>query len=121
MARSLKSDWVVVQRHRIGYVTILKRGDHVKIDWKHLATTPGYRSLKAAYIRDVLSGHTHNSKQRLYKKFTWVINRAKNHAYATGVSLDTVLDAWEKERGYSWTAFYSSWHQPRMVAAKRSL
>lgn len=25
----------------------------MKIDWKYLVTTPGYQSLKAAYIKDV--------------------------------------------------------------------
>jgi len=121
LARSLKSDWVVVQRHRIGYVTILKRGDHVKIDWKHLATTPGYRSLKAAYIHDTVSGRSFSSKQSLYKHFTWVINRAKNYSHATGRSIEDVLNVWENDRTYSWDNYYQSGYLPRVKKGKHGL
>lgn len=37
----------------------------MKIDWKHLASTPGYISLKKAYIYDVVEAN--QQRQRGYK------------------------------------------------------
>ena len=54
----------------------------LKIDWKHLATTPGYKSLKAAYIKDVEKSeryrHKHGcapmrDKAEFLEHFNWVI------------------------------------------------
>lgn len=82
----------------------------MKIDWKHLATTPGYQSLKAAYIKDVQDaeatrrrGHRPMRDKNIFLTlFNWVINRAKHHAYHRGVEIHVILDEWEKSRNGSW-------------------
>ena len=86
----------------------------MKIDWKYVATTEGYKSLKAAYAHDVQDAEKTRSKGRrpmrdkaeFLKKFKWVIARATHHADKLGVTLDVILDKWEKDRNsdgrYCW-------------------
>ena len=83
-----------------------------KINWKYLATTPGYKSLKTAYIHDLQKGWP--NKKELYKKFRWVIDRAKHHAYYKGISISTILNFWENNRDYWWLTFYQDSNQPKI-------
>ena len=55
----------------------------MKINWKHLAATPGYKSLKAAMIHDIqndindgrrLNRKPFRDKHEFRKLFHWVIN-----------------------------------------------
>lgn len=84
----------------------------VKIDWKYFATTAGYRSLKAAYIKDVQAIATEKypmrKKEEFLKKFNWIINRAKHHAYVKGISIWNILDFWEANRDYWWLSYYGN-------------
>lgn len=78
----------------------------MKIDWKFIATTPGYMSLKAAYIEDVQEaekrkqkfGHAGRDKETFLKLFHWVICRAKHYALHENVTIDVILNRWEAER-----------------------
>lgn len=94
----------------------------MKIDWKYLATTPGYKSLKAAYIHDIRDAakqkHPMREKTELLKKFNWVINRAKHHAYIKGVPISTILDFWEANRSYCWLNYYQDCAQPKLYTKK---
>ena len=81
------------------------------IDWKHLATTTGYKSLKEAYISDVQNKH--RSKKESLRKFQWVINRAKHYAHHTGKSMEAILNEWEAKRDYWWLNYYQSGRQPK--------
>jgi len=95
----------------------------MKIDWKHLATTEGYKSLKAAYVKDVQEAstqkHPMRDKKEFLKRFNWVINRAKHHAHVKGLSISTILDFWEKSRGYSWWfGYYQNGQHPRLHKEK---
>ncbi len=94
----------------------------MKIDWKHVSTTQGYKSLKEAYIRDIQQVQERKRKggygnySRYVKHFNWVICRAKHYASNRGVSLDVVLDEWEAERKMSggwWLNFYQDIKQPK--------
>ena len=82
-----------------------------KINWKQIAQTPGYRSLKAAYIHDVKQGY--RNKITLHKKFRWVIDRAKHYARHNNVSIETILDYWEEKRDYWWLNYYQETNQPK--------
>lgn len=83
----------------------------MKIDWKHLATTPGYISLKKAYTQDITKGY--RSKKESYRKFKWVISRAIHYANHTGKSLERVLNVWESKRDYWWLNYYQESNQPK--------
>jgi len=96
----------------------------MKIDWKHLATTPGYRSLKAAYIRDVQkatrSARPMRDKQEFQKKFHWIIGRAQHYAYQNGVSLEFILNNWEiKRQNNWWLGHYNDSLYPKLYTHNR--
>ena len=85
----------------------------MKIDWKQLAASEGYISLKKCYIDDEVSGRTFSNKKQLYAKFQWVLNRAKYYSYWLGVSMETVLNDWEEKRDYWWMNYYQDCRQPK--------
>lgn len=95
----------------------------MKIDWKHLATMPGYRSLKAAYIRDVQtatrSARPMRDKAEFLHKFIWVISRAKHYAQHFQVPIENVLDNWELNRDYWWLNYYQEARQPKFYTNDR--
>ena len=91
------------------------------IDWKHLAKTDGYKSLKAAYIKSVMDaeksrarGHRPmRDKAEFLELFNWVIARAKHYAHHTSKPIDTVLTEWESKRDYWWLNYYQDCRQPK--------
>ena len=84
----------------------------MEIDWKEVSQSPGYISLKACYIDDVIKKE--RSKESSYQKFQWVLGRAQNHAIHRGVSITTVLQEWESKRKYWWLNYYGDHAQPKM-------
>lgn len=87
-----------------------------KIDWKYFSQTTGYKSLKAAYIEDIKRSWRNKKEGR--KKFQWVIDRAKHHAYHKGVSIWTILNFWESKRDYWWLNYYQNMNQPKLIKNK---
>lgn len=89
----------------------------MKIDWKHLATTVGYKSLKATYIKAVQDAARQKrpmrDKAEFLRKFQWVISRAKHYASHTSKSIEVVLNEWEEKRTYCWLNFYQDCSQPK--------
>lgn len=88
------------------------------IDWKHIATTPGYKSLKAAYMHDVRRAgqdkRPMRKKDEFLKHFRWVIGRAIHYAYVKDMTVDQILDEWEAARPYSWLHYYQAGRQPKL-------
>ena len=83
-----------------------------KIDWKIIAQSSGYKSLKAAYINDVQKGW--RSKKESYAKFRWVIDRVKHYAHHKGVQITTILNSWETNRDHWWFSYYQDCYQPKL-------
>lgn len=85
--------------------------------WKHLATTTGYKSLKAAYVHDLQEAAKRErplrGKAEFLRKLQWVINRAKHYAYHTGKSIESILNEWEAKRSYWWLNYYQECNQPK--------
>lgn len=83
----------------------------MKINWKTVCQTPGYLSLKKAYMNDVqkaaIHKHTRRSKKELLAKFNWIICRAKHRAYIKNVTIDVILNIWENRRTMWWFSYYS--------------
>lgn len=87
-----------------------------KIDWKKVAASPGYKSLKAAYAKDVQKAE--RDRQRGYrplrdkaefrKEFTRIISRAQSYSYHSGKPLEDVLSEWEEDRKSWWFGHYGN-------------
>lgn len=88
----------------------------MQVDWKKVALSPGYMSLKAAYMCDIEKNW--RGKHESLKRFNWVINRAKHYAYHQGVTLDVVLDSWERRRDCWWVNYYGKSKQPKFPSSK---
>lgn len=94
----------------------------MKIDWKALSQSTGYRSLKAAYTRDCAKAGKSSSPMRKkaesLKLFNWVIARAKHYSVRTGTSLESVLIGMEQGRDYWWLNYYQDCKQPKLPSGK---
>lgn len=98
----------------------------MKIDWKVVAQSPGYKSLKAAYIRDTHEAGQYQargrrpmrSKQEFLKLFQWVIGRAQHYAVRQCRSVEEVLNEWEAGRTYWWLNYYGEGRQPKLPSGK---
>ena len=99
----------------------------MKINWKELAQSPGYLSLKAAYVRDVHKAGMElargrrpmRNKQEFLKLFRFVIDMAQHYAIRTDSTVADVLNDWESKRGgYWWLNHYGSSHQPKLPSGK---
>ncbi|MCP4990565.1 MAG: hypothetical protein GY928_32350 [Colwellia sp.] len=90
----------------------------MKIDWKSLAATDGYKSLKATYIRAVQDSARCKSplrkKAEYLRHFNWVISRAKHYAGKTNRSVEDVLNEWEEKRNYCWLNYYQESCRPKI-------
>lgn len=94
----------------------------MKVNWKQFSQSPGYRSLKAAYIRDVQNAAKRKcpmrDKQEFFNHFNWVIGRALHYAHVLGTTPDIVLNAWEMRRSYWWLNFYQENEFPKLGTGK---
>ena len=89
----------------------------MKINWKQLAKSSGYKSLKAAYIKSAMqagrSANPMRDKKELYANFQWVINRAKHYADHLNRSIESILNEWEEKRTYGILNYYQDCRQPK--------
>jgi hypothetical protein len=93
----------------------------MKIDWKNVCESPGYKSLKAVYVKavqdaakQIKKGRTPmRNKEEFLRHFNWIIGRAKHYADHANCTLDIVLNAWEEKRTYCWLNFYQDGRQPK--------
>jgi hypothetical protein len=108
----------------------------MKIDWKKVALSAGYISLKEAMIHDIQDASKYaqsgyrpmRNKQEFHNKFRWVISRALHYVYHTKnknptKALIKLLNEWESKRTYWWLNYYQDCNQPRLdrTSRKRSL
>lgn len=94
----------------------------MKIDWKQLSQSAGYKSLKAAYIRDVQEAakkkNPMRKKEEFLKLFRWVMARAQHYAVRQGCSVEVVLNTWEANRDYWWLNYYQEGKKPKLPSGK---
>ena len=91
----------------------------MKINWKVVSASPGYKSLKAAYINDVMKAskqkHPMRNKAEFLDLFNWVICRATHYAAITGEPLEDFLNKWETDRGRTgWLNGYGRHRQGKL-------
>lgn len=90
----------------------------MKIDWKMVAQSTGYRSLKQSYQQTQkhsarFKGNS-NELDRQTKLFHWIICRAKHYAYHLNTSIEDILNGWEANRNYNWRSYYSDHRFPKL-------
>ena len=94
----------------------------MKIDWKALSKSPGYISLKSAYIKDVMKAtkrpNPMRKKEELLKLFNWVIARAQHYAHHHQTRIDLVLLGWETDRTFWWLNYYQEGRQPKLPSGR---
>ena len=98
----------------------------MNIDWKVVSQSDGYKSLKAAYERDVQDAHKTaqrghrpmRNKQEFRKLFDWVIARATHYAYHKQTTVDVILNQWEARRDYWWLNYYQESNQPWLIKSE---
>lgn len=91
----------------------------MKIDWKALAKTEGYISLKEAYAVSLLREFRWRTnypaeKRQLHRKFMQAIGKVKSEASILGISMKVVINSWELQRAkekHGWDSFYGPHHR----------
>jgi hypothetical protein len=79
-----------------------------KPDWKFIATTPGYKSLKAAYIKGKRSS-CQWERRHAEEGFRLAISLAKRYSALSGKPIHEILNTWEKGHTYgSMSSYYSN-------------
>jgi hypothetical protein len=96
----------------------------MKIDWKTVCQSAGYKSLKAEYTRSMQrlqrytgtknTWYVEREKKELKDKFQWVIARATHYAHHINTTIDVILNDWEEKRSYSWQNYYQESNQPKL-------
>lgn len=90
----------------------------MKVDWKLFSKTPGYKSLKEAYMRDSREAGKEKrpmrNKEEFYKHFQWVIARCLHYASKQNRQPWDVLNDWESKRTYWWLNYYQDGNQPKI-------
>lgn len=82
----------------------------MKIDWKTVAQSDGYKALKAQYIRDVKDAardiergrRPMRDKEEFRRLFIKLIGRATNNSLRTGIPIEDILAHWAKKCGNTW-------------------
>ncbi|MBP94186.1 MAG: hypothetical protein CMC55_08730 [Flavobacteriaceae bacterium] len=93
----------------------------MKINWKIVAQSEGYKSLKNTMIqaiqdnsRLIQRGHRPmRSKDYFHKHFKWIITRAVSYAIFYRQPLEFILNDWESKRTYCWLNYYQECRQPK--------
>jgi len=93
------------------------------INWKEVAASTGYQSMKAAVANEKARAHARGSKpdKRYEQAFNFAINRAKHYAHYIGCDLQDVLNDWEEARDYNFMSYYANHHFPRFEEKTRKL
>ena len=83
----------------------------MKIDWKEVARSEGYKALKKQFIRDRQQAGKYpnrcRSKEEHLRLFRKIIDRAKSNAIRTNRTIIEVLDDWSIRGGQYW--WYNSY------------
>lgn len=85
-----------------------------RINWKVISQSTGYKSLKEAYVRDLMSKRSGRSKAELRSVFRFAIGRAMHIAHHTNLPLEEILKQLEADRSYWWLGYYTEGKIPKI-------
>lgn len=93
----------------------------MKINWKEVAKSPGYLSLKKTIADEWnrCNGYSRAGDSRYKPLFRWVIARATHYAHYYNEPLQDVLNEWEELRTYSFLNYYSEQNFPKQIRDRR--
>lgn len=87
----------------------------------------GIESLKEAVMRDCAEGENcfcengcsrHDERTKCTHKYcdqyAWILKRAKEYAVAASLTVEEVVEAWEKDRDYWYMNYYQECEQPSL-------
>lgn len=91
----------------------------MKIDWKKVAASAGYKLMKGAVAND--ANKIYSNGKRFAAAFNFAINRAKQHIYVKAWpddkdytdDLTLILQVWELNRNQSFLSYYSNNNLPK--------
>ena len=88
----------------------------MKIDWKEVAKSPGYLSMKAAVADEAkrVAKWGRKPDERYAESFRFAISRGTHYAIKRGVTLDVILNQWEEKRSYCFLNYYSNHNFPKL-------
>ena len=90
----------------------------MKIDWKVVAQSMGYRKLKQSYqnsqMRSARFKNNSYELDRQTKQFKWIISRATHYAHHLNTTLQDILNCWEAKRTYNWESYYTDHKFPKL-------
>lgn len=72
----------------------------------------GFRKLLAAVEKDERDAPGFH---RYREKLAWVLSRARHYAEKTGLTAESILDAWESRRNYWYMNYYQDANQPEIT------
>lgn len=112
----------------------------MKIDFKKLAVSPGYVSLRKDVMRDIADSYRSEmfyrrdhqprpcfnpvscSKKECDQRhrercmeFRWVIDRAKHYSHYLDVPVETIIEKWENNRNYWYVNYYQDSNFPKLT------
>jgi hypothetical protein len=105
----------------------------MKLDWKKIAQSTGYKSMKAAVTDEAnrCAKYKRKPDDRYKKAFNFAINRAKHYTHKKVTELGIryspdlltiyfidILDTWENKRTYNFMSFYSNYNIPKLYDEK---
>lgn len=98
----------------------------MKVNFKELSKSEGYKCLKAAVLSDCMEGQgcfningcdkpgRVKCFHRYCDRFRWVIGRATHYSCKTGISVAELLNTWESDRSYWYMNYYQDGNQPKL-------
>lgn len=95
----------------------------MNVDWKLVCQSSGYKSLKAAYVRDATDarkrikqhGGTMRAPAKLYDAFQKALLGVYRISQRKGISFIDALNMAEKKRDYWWLNFYNTCEIERVL------
>lgn len=93
----------------------------MKINWKEVSKSSGYRSLKAAYIKQVEYSRgwgRGRDKKEMYALFCKIIARATHYAHHQNRPIEDVLEEWQSECEYGFSNHYRNNLKPLLTKPK---
>jgi len=93
----------------------------MKIDWKKVAKSPAYISMKACVAEEAKRCAKWKQKpdSRYQEAFNFAMNRAKHYAHHLNKTFIEVLEIWEAKRTYNFMNYYSDHNLPKFHSNRK--
>lgn len=98
----------------------------MQVDWKIVCQCAGYKSLKAAVVKDLTAarkaikkyGRHYESLKEINREFQKALSLVYRYSVASGISFEDALGKAEADRTYSWRSYYQTCHVEKALGFK---